>query len=374
MVRLSAVFRRVGVGVSVFGLAASALWFADASVAAAPGALAQSAAVIPAPRAFATPPPAPVGGVVVGAALAPLEVVGPQAAPPQELLAERQARENRMREAPTSEGFDSKLSVEDASGRGERTTTFNNVDGTQSTVFSEHLVHYKDFTGKWLQIDPRVAPVKGQSGVWQTAAGDHIARFDDTFVELSTGKGRVRFAPQGVTLPTPIVSDDGLTVTYPQVWPGVDLRYRLLTDALKEEIVVTDAKSLPTDGQFLFDVSGPGLKRNENGELRIEGELGTDVLLSGVEVFDAAGLPISSPTKVFATLSGRQDIGNEKIDSLALGVDPKWVQSLPASAFPLVIDPGYYWAPFIQVAESDPASALVCATNPNCAWQHGPDS
>ena len=206
--------------------------------------------------------------------------------------------------------------------------------------------------------------MKGQSGVWETAAGDHIARFDSKFIELSSGKGRVRFAPQGVTLPTPVVSVDGLTVTYPEVWPGVDLRYRLLTDAVKEEIVITDARALPAGGRFLFDVSGPGLKKDENGNVRIEGELGTDLLLSGVVVYSAEGLPVSNPTVVSTSLGDRRENGNDKIDSLAVGVDPVWAGALPKSAFPLVVDPGYYWAPFIQVAESQPGWS--CGTNPNC--------
>lgn len=152
MARLSFV-RRFGVGASLVGMLGSAVWFGDVSVARVPsGAKSVPVAVHPAPRAFVTPPPAAVGGspVVEPLDTLPADVLTepPADVPAPEPLAERVKREDALLVKPEMEGFDSKLSVEDPSGRSERGTTFNNVDGTQSTVFSQHLVHYKDSAGR----------------------------------------------------------------------------------------------------------------------------------------------------------------------------------------------------------------------------------
>jgi hypothetical protein len=204
-----------------------------------------------------------------------------------------------------------------------------------------------------------------------TKANDHVARFSKNWIEVSSGKGRIRTAPAGVVLPEPVVSADGLTVTYPQVWPGIDLRYLLLTDGVKEEIVVTSATVLPADGRFSFDVTGPGLKL-EGGVPRIEGDLGADILFGGVEVLDKAGAPISTPAVVSLAVDGRRNgAGVDKIDTLTVGVDPAWAAGLPASAFPIIVDPSNFWGPWIQNAEGDsPATGGVpdtwCAANPGC--------
>ncbi len=291
------------------------------------------------------------------------------AKPVNESLEDRLKRERDEAPVPPVRGYDRDRSVEDPSGRSRFGTTFNNVDGTQTTIIDDHAVHYL-VDGKWERIDPRVVEVTG--GEWVTKANDHVARFSSSGIELSSGKGRIRTAPAGVVLPEPVVAADGLAVTYPNVWPGVDLRYRMLTDMIKEELVVASVAALPVDGKFLFDVTGPGLKLDAGGVPRIEGDLGTDVFFGGVEVLDATGAPISTPAQVSVTVGGRRNGGGtDKIDGLTIGVDPVWVAGLAAGVFPIVVDPSNYWGPWIQNAESDsPATGQVpdgwCATNPGC--------
>ena len=145
----------------------------------------------------------------------------------------------------------------------------------------------------------------------------------------------MRWTPVDGVLSDPVVSDDGLTVTYREVWPGVDLRYRLSTDAVKEDIVVSSAAVLPADGVFRFDVAGPGVQDDGSGHLRFEGALASDFSIGEVEVEDSAGLPISFADQVSQSVGGRRNgLGGDRVDTVSIGVDPGWVAGLPASAFP----------------------------------------
>jgi RHS repeat-associated protein len=268
------------------------------------------------------------------------------------------AGENARTAGDAPAGFVEGSSVEDASARTEYSTTFANPDGSRTTIIDDHAVHYLDGT-RWERIDARL---RRRGNAWETTASSRIARFSNREVQLSSGRGRVSFAPRDRTLPEPLVSSDGLIVTYPQVWPGVDLRYRLGTDYVKEELVVASATSIPSDG-FTFDVNGPGLRLDE-GRLRIEGALGNELFFSGVEVLDAAGTPISAPEDVAVELARKGANDRGRIDGLTIGVDAEWVASLPEDAFPIVVDPSNYWGPFIQNATAN--GGWWCPGNPFC--------
>ncbi|MCE9623255.1 MAG: hypothetical protein K8R99_13010 [Actinomycetia bacterium] len=283
------------------------------------------------------------------------------AVPVKESWATRLKREQAAAAKPSVVGFDEALSVEDESARSAYGTTFTNADGTQTTVIDDHLVHYL-VDGKWQPIDPRV--VQSGDGVWVTKANDRVATFSSKAIELASPRGAVRWVPEGVSLPEPEVSKDGLTVTYRQVWPGVDLVYRLETDMVKEEIVISDLASVPADGSFAFEVSGPGLQVDSKDALSFEGELGTDLFFGAVEVLNAGRLPISTPEVVSVEVADRRISGSSKVDSLRVGIDPEWAAGLPATAFPLIVDPTTGWGSWIQNAEA--SNYAFCGTNPFC--------
>ena len=346
---------------AVFALAASSVVSADLTFSPAGPSVVAAAGLV-------TPPPLGVSGTPQGEApsveKAPTDVLrtAPSVGVPvEESLDDRLAREVLAADKPAVAGYDKALSVEDQSQRTAFGALYDNVDGTQSVVIGDRLVNYQ-VNGNWQKIDPRV--VQNAAGVWVTKANDRVARFSSRFIELSAGDQRIRWVPSGVSLPDPEVSQDGLTVTYRAVWPGVDLRYLLSTDMLKEEIVVSDASAIPADGLFAFDVSGPGLSIDKKGAVTIDGELGAQIFFGGVEIRSAAGLPIPNAKGASLDVTGRREVGGEKVDRLTVAVDPVWAASLPANAFPLVVDPTNYWAAFIQNAEDH--NLGPCPTNPMC--------
>jgi hypothetical protein len=190
-----------------------------------------------------------------------------------ESLEERLDRERTVAARPSVTGFDEKLSREDPTLRSANGSVFDNPDGTSTMVIESGAVHYQ-VDGRWEKIDPRVVEVDGG---WETKASDHVVRFSADGIVLRSDKGEVSWAPTGVALPEPVVANGGLTVTYPDVWPGSDLRYVLSNDAVKEEIVVSSPGAVPADGLFAFDVSGGDLVDSGEGRVSVDGAFGTEV-------------------------------------------------------------------------------------------------
>lgn len=138
-------------------------------------------------------------------------------------------------------GFDPEFSKEVRAERAEFASVFDNVDGTSTAVVTLEPQHFRDAAGEWAKIDARLVPVAGRPGVWETAAGAVRVRVDRSGLEVTTAKGRsITFGPAGVgrELPAPEVADDGLSVTYAEVWPGVDLRFRVSAATVTKELVV----------------------------------------------------------------------------------------------------------------------------------------
>ena len=212
---------------------------------------------------------------------------------------------------------------------------------------------FKAADGRWAEIDVSVAPVEGVAGVVSTRAGPWSA----TFAPVGPGVGGVSvvaadgdvlsWRPSAMTATVaPKVSEDGLMVTYRGVWPGVDLRYRLSTVGIAEEMVLTSPEA---QGVFAFDVDQrlvrDGVAEAEAAKLdklpdvqrrisrfSIEGvdgiELGAPKMLTG------DGVPLSDAPVV--SLAG--DAGKGSV--WTVGVDDAWLKSQPVDAFPLVLDPG----------------------------------
>jgi len=138
-------------------------------------------------------------------------------------------------------GFVAGKSVEDRSLRTQTVKTFLNPDGTHTSQISSIPVHYWDGQA-WEDIDNHIVAEAGRSGVLRNKANGFAVRFAPAGSGLSIEDDGTSFtmAPQGANRRsvTPSVGTDGLTVLYRDVWPGVDLRYQVEADHVKEEIVV----------------------------------------------------------------------------------------------------------------------------------------
>ena len=327
--------RRIGRGV-LSGLVSAALLAGSLAVAERLGGGPTAAEAAPTPPppsagppAVGVPSPLPAGGVSTGEVV-PDRKADPKVLqktpvdlPPSEPWVDRRDREAKAR--VVVKGFDPATSVEDPTQRTRTGAVFKNADGTFTARIAKEPVHYQTPTGKWEKIDARVLEDKAHLGEFVTAASSVTARFSSRGVEMKGERGsHVEWKPRGLTLGTPVVAADGLSVTYPDVWPNVDLKFILLTNGVKEQIVVKGPTSFAS---FPFDVTGLTVNVDAKGKPSTPD---AEFAIGDIEIQDSRGAPVNSDEAKGAA---------KKLDStgLAVEVDPVWLAS--QTSFPIVIDP-----------------------------------
>lgn len=177
------------------------------------------------------------------------------------------------RDAPDS--FDEAKSKEDTSARTADSKTFDNPDGTRSVRIFSSPVHFKDRSGKFVEINNDV--IETETG-FRNAAGPveiEIAGSAAAAVlaSLSVGELSVSYALEGAA--SVAGRSKGNKVTYAQVMPGVDLEYEVINGGMKNTLILHQAPEPGKPAVFRFPFQTSGLvPRMENG---------------GVRLYDAAG-------------------------------------------------------------------------------------
>jgi hypothetical protein len=142
-------------------------------------------------------------------------------------------------------------SVEDEAARTERRKRFTNPDGSVTDKFTLEPQHY-DVTkngpdeaavegtkrvakeDQFAEIDTTLVRDRSQDALEVASGADGVVAERNWFtarfgvlsegVEFAIGDESMRLHPVGAaSLPDPVV--EGEVATYPEVWPGVDLRY-----------------------------------------------------------------------------------------------------------------------------------------------------
>lgn len=221
----------------------------------------------------------------------------------------------------------------------ENSKTFLNDDGSKTDEISQDRINYRSKDGTYLPIDTRI--VEGSDGVLSNAADSWRYEF------RAVGSGGVSvttehastfsFAPSGGSKDVAPVLTGESTVTYRSVWPGVDLRYTVTANGLKEEMVLSGPL---VGGRHDLVLKGARLDVAKATETAAEHPVavtdsGEVVGLSSVTVFDAKGTEFTAEATK-AALSADRSAGD---GVLSVGVDDGWLASLPADAFPVVVDP-----------------------------------
>ncbi len=228
----------------------------------------------------------------------------------------------------TPGSFVSGVSVEVPSLRTEFTTTFANPDGTHTTSIATRPVHYLTAAG-WTPID--TALVSDATGVLRTGANRWSATFAPTLaggVRVADGGASLALTPLGSAPSVPVLGADAKSVTYPSVWPGVDLRYQVFSDEVKEEIVLTRRPdrttfSFATGTPLVADPAVPG-------GLKPAGPLAARWRVPPPVVLDKQRVPLSAQVARFVPAAG------PRVDVV---VDQTWLDGLADADFPVVVDP-----------------------------------
>jgi large repetitive protein len=210
-------------------------------------------------------------------------------------------------------------------------------------------IHYK-VDGKWRQIDTTLVEddnaaestnpfgkalgsVKGKVqnlNTYKVKSNEWQAKFaasDDGvgMVRIEADGTKVSFSPKDANSVTPeLTKKDGIqTVTYTDLWDGVDVRYTIKSDVLKEDIILTSAQA-KTD--YSFKVNGAELTATKDGGFTVAHSKNTIA-------------PLSVIAKQRGLIDGSPATQTYQDGTFKISLDKNWVKSLPKDEFPVDIDP-----------------------------------
>jgi RHS repeat-associated protein len=227
----------------------------------------------------------------------------------------------------------------------KRTTyssTYRNPDGTMTTSISGAPVNYVDSHHRMQRINSNLVPSR-RGYAWRNAANRFHARFRRTttpgFLRFDVAGRRFSFSLAGTNRDA-AGHTRGEHLTYPGIFDGVDLRYTVLPDGLKETLVLGDPLA-PSHYRFTMTPAA-------GARLQAERQRG-----GSWAIFDAARLEplfvLDAPSAVDspdasehrAPSVGRTQLTVRKVGGhfvIDLTVDRKWLDS-PDRSFPVLVDP-----------------------------------
>lgn len=242
-------------------------------------------------------------------------------------------------EMPEIVGFDPDTSVVES--RSELETVYLNEDGTRTSEVSAVPLNVETSPGVWEEPQTDLAARgNGSAAVEDHPLAPEFAEFANADPLLSTtfGEVSVDFTLEGAAA-SPLVSD-GDSATYPEVFPGVDLKYVVTEGAVKESFVLAQAPATAPVWTWRVAVAGAELAEGSDGSIEIRN--GEEVLgtIPPAVMIDSSGVEGErEPAMANATMRLARDG-----DSWLLSVEPglEWLVD-PKRVFPVDIDPTVGW-------------------------------
>ena len=226
--------------------------------------------------------------------------------------------------------------------RTANTSFFREADGTYTAEIHSAPIHYQDGSGAWQNIDPRLVTTTGGGFGWKNAGGPFAAKFAalsrmSNLVSIQAGNQSVAFGPTGAKLSVAPSLVNGV-LTYPNLFPNVDMRFEMRPSAVKELLVIKQRPSAAVSYRFPLSLT------NLTPRLEATGE---------VSLLDPAGqvaftIPVASMTDSAADTGSGEGAFSEQVPmsldtsgaTPVLVVTPSlaWLQD-PARVYPVIVDP-----------------------------------
>ncbi|MGH2760456.1 MAG: PA14 domain-containing protein [Actinomycetota bacterium] len=240
------------------------------------------------------------------------------------------------------------------------TRVFRNEDGSLTVDAYTSPIHYSK-GGSWVPIDNGVTEDRERAGWLRTRGNAWSVGFGpaEQGLEIQTSAGTIGMKPVApgrtnsatarvtkAAKPTRAPHDagdlrtndavpDSGAVTYDDVWPGVDLRYEVRGDGLKEDIVVASPQA---PSEYAFDMEGATFSPDGLGGLELSGGIGELLRVPAPVVTGADGSDLTTDSRV----RYRLDTPGEGADTrVTVALDVDWLASQPAKVFPMVVDPHF---------------------------------
>jgi large repetitive protein len=221
----------------------------------------------------------------------------------------------------------------------ERTSIYENPDGSRTAKISQDVQNAKDDKGVWHSIDSTVT--KKSDGHLHNGFGQTDVTFgdfadDDNVANVKNGSASLGFSLVGAKGGKAAKADKD-TVTYSDViGDGTDIRYQVGSTQLKENIVLNTKPATAPTYRFKINVSKVTPSTDTDGTIVFKDKGGTVVfrIPKGV-AWDSSSTELNTTHPVDITLSA----DNKYID---VSVDQAFLET---ATYPVFVDPTIdsYW-------------------------------
>jgi YD repeat-containing protein len=251
----------------------------------------------------------------------------------------------------------------------EFTRTTDNGDGSLTTTFSSHPLQWQDEGGSWLPFDNAISAASQTDAAagfaFANRSGPFSVRFaapgaasaDGRLLHLDAGKNSVDLYLPGAR-PSALTKGTG-AVTFADALPAGDVRYRLLDDTLREEIVVRQAPTADAPLAFTFELGLDGLsasQRKDGSIALLDAQSRPAFIIPASFMLDGdTEKPIEDrySSDVVTTLEPL-DGGRVRV---TLTPDAAWLAD-PVRVYPLIVDPTFHYTNY-RTDTSGSASVMI---------------
>ncbi|MFI5889955.1 DNRLRE domain-containing protein [Actinoplanes sp. NPDC051513] len=252
------------------------------------------------------------------------------------------------------------------------TSSYKMSDGSVQQEVSALPVHYRDAKGAWQPIDSTVRPVS-HGGFTAGAEGNSFRAYfaPEALVRIEQGSAFLQVSADGAGAKAPRTT--GSAVSYPDAYPGTDLRYQVGPEGVKESIVLSGPPAAGQTYAYTMTVGG-GLtpKQVSGGAIEFRaGESGAPVFTIPAPYMSDTKADASSPygkvysSKVTQAMTFDATAGTVRV---TVTPDAAWLAD-KKRAYPATIDPTIVVAPTPSTAANTMILADGPTTNYSTSWR-----
>lgn len=237
---------------------------------------------------------------------------------------------------------------------------FINTNGSLSVEVSSNPIHFKDKNRKWSEIVNDLIQSRTNGFAYKNKANSHqvffaknnkagsLMRFEidsDTWIEMS---------------PTKVFKSnakvDKNIISYTEIMPGVDLRYVVLSDKIKEFIILTRYTGT-TSFSFSIKTNGLAFQKGVTSEYNFTKENTNNRLFTLANPF--AEDSVGNINNHLTSEIKRTDTGDDYI----ITISDSWLQN---TSFPVIIDPSI--DTYVRPTGSPSKDTYVSSLNPTTTY------
>lgn len=271
--------------------------------------------------------------------------------------------------SPQPEPVQSGERTEEVDLRTKYSKTFLEDDGSHTAEIYTSPVHYQRTDGSWDEIDTTLVPCDSTACGWRNNKGSFSVEFADVaasseMVTIDDGAHGLSFgALQANSAQEAIV--DRNEITYKDVQPGVDLRYEVGPDRVKELIILEQPSDSSVSLTFPLELDSVTPGEAADGSIEL-----TD--LQGAVRFTLPPLWMED-TALVGEEAARTNLVSMEVQETASGYavvvtpDQAWLSD-PARHYPVRIDP------VVTIGTSSSDDAMDTWVQDNSSGPHGSDT